>query len=290
MTLIDYKQLWGIQEPILAMAVVIDAVFNLSVIKNYWEKSSNSLQEAQKKIIWPKPVDLSKKFYNIFKVIYGKERLSLRRLITSALSSIFFVVIIYYSLATFFNFGTVEAHFQLGWFSSIFFSSSINTNTFEYLLMLIYCSIIINIIPDMISLAETEWILKKAIKNDVNLFWLFILDIFLTTLIFVVWNIMLMKFDPVISKWTETSSILSLYSFQRSTPLYESFAISTYSTSFFWISSVVVILLIGISKQMSRIILLFIKIPLFSKSVSLITGLFCLFSWPLLFILRMVFA
>ncbi|MFH0780409.1 MAG: hypothetical protein V2B20_00410 [Pseudomonadota bacterium] len=272
------------------MATVMEVAIHFSGIKRQWADRCADWWVNLQLISWPQVPAVSQKFCDLFDAVYGANAVSAKRLFSSAISSLTSVVVIYYLLVAILPVDYSESFILLGPFGSqVFTSSHIDIYSLKHLYLLLYCAVMVNIVPDMISLFETGFILRFSRNGGVNTFMLFIVDLALTTLIWIAWNIYLMHFDPVVAQWAESNSLWSLYSFDSS-PLWITFAISTYATSLLWFAFVSIIVAIGSCKRASRRLVSIIESPVVAQlPITLIVGVPCLVAWPILCIIRLAF-
>lgn len=279
------------QISLLALATFIDGMYNASGVKEYWENRFADWWVKLGSIGWIELAEINDRFQDLFTSMYGGKIFSFKRILTSSISSIVFVLCIFYMITSFSNGSNYETKLMLGSIGSQFFSNTVSTYSFRHILLLIYLAITINLAPDFISLAETGWILKiSQTKRKFLLPIFFLLDLLLSTLIFVFWNLYLVFFDPVISEWAVHNSIMSLYSFDGSgSPLYISFLISTYATSFLWFFFILTVLILGILKRISNTLSFIIESRLFLKlPVSTVIASLCLLSWPIFLVFQKI--
>lgn len=289
-TILEKIALW--QGTLLLMAAVIDQTVNNSNIKTIWSKKRKNWWISLHLIGWPQLEEVSIRFHELFISVYGDSYFSFKRIFSSIISSIFFAISIYYLIILVFPDESYHLTVSLGEFGSCLFESksSAKPYTIDHLILLIYYTAMVNVVPDMISVAETGFILKVSAKSNIGLAKLFIVDLFLTTAIWVLWISYLFHFDPVFVEWSKSNSIIDLYG---NSPTWYSLTISTYSTSILWFIFVFTVVALGGGKRSSRMIkqildLEWVKTLSFKYPVFIILGLPCVFSWPILFFIYFV--
>ena len=282
----NYSELFQFQLSLLGLAAFLDAMFNASGVKKYWNNKCADWWYKLETIGWPQYIEINERFQELFSRIYGNKTFSFKRILTSSISSVVFVICIFYMLTSLQNSANSETNLMLGSVGSKIFTNTISVYSFNHILLLIYLSITINLFPDIISLAETGWILKISHSKNKHLLLLFLLGLFLSTIIFAIWNLYLIYFDPVFSDWATNNSIMSLYTFNRSgSPLFMSFLISTYATSFLWFSFIIIILVLGSLKRLSKTFSYILERHYFTKlPVSSLISFLCLCYWPIFLI------
>ncbi len=126
----------------------------------------------------PHPEDLLQEvhrgFVTLFDLVYGRRALSLRRLGTSVLSSLLALFVLTLLM------GYEHSVWRLGLedvFEPVF--------SWEQLVLLVVSPLVLNLVPDWFSLAETRWVLGQARgRGPAALAGLFVLDLALTLVIF----------------------------------------------------------------------------------------------------------
>lgn len=283
----SFYELLTIQALFIGVATFIDGLYNQSGLKRKWIDQCTEWWVSLELLHWPQIIEINEKFYDAFISIYSSRTFSFKRLFASSISSIFFVLCIFYVLLAFHDPESSHANLMIGPKASIIFSNGISYYSFEHILLIAYLAIHFNLIPDLISLAETGLLLKYSRKNKHTLFFLFFTDLLITTFIFIIWNIYMFNFDSTLTEWVGNNSILTLYSWSGSSPLYLSFLISTYATSFLWISFLLTVLVIGFLKRFSNTLKIIFESSAFvSLPVSSLTGMICLLIWPFWLILK----
>lgn len=140
-----------------------------------WQKTARLWWEQLGSVRWSKMISwCSTEFINLFDAIYGHEWLSLKRFIRSIASTSIAVT----AIAT-----------AVGYKSTWIFGKAIYSPDYTLLSMMI-----VNYLADYISLQETRWIMGLARdQNFAVLTGLFLLDIILTSLIFLLsWHLFLL--------------------------------------------------------------------------------------------------
>lgn len=301
--MISYKELWEIQEPILAMAGIIQVYLQFSGKVNRWKDSTAKWWVNLQLIAWPDRHQISEKFLDIFEIIYGKRTLSLRRILTSVIFSLFFIVCFYWLFVrictTFFK---MPDEWVIVKGNPYFLFLGYHESTIYLLhpykiLTILYDSLGINIIPDFISLAETAFILRLASKKDANLLSLVFLDFFLTTLIFIVGLFVAILYTKFII-YGGSGDILEYIKFNilsntafvtGSVPYWAAAAATTYTTSILWVLFIIYTLCLAILKRASTVVIKALESPWVTQlPVVLVFGIPCLVAWPVLFILRII--
>ena len=149
----------------------------------------------------------------------------------------------------------------------------------------------VNIIPDFISVAETGWILSKATEKNSNITALFLLDLFLTTLIWVIAHCVAILYATFILPGDPASlsieSILNMYSMHGAGDNWLSYILTTYTTSGIWFGFVLSVLLVAAAKRMSTWVLVILESKWVRELPLLfIVGVPCLLAWLVLLVLR----
>ncbi|MDG4474660.1 hypothetical protein [Thiovibrio frasassiensis] len=297
--MITYSQLWSIQEPILAMAGVIEGYLHFSGRLRDWRNFTADWWVNLQLIKWSDRDQINAKFLEFFNLVYGEKIFSFRRLISAIVSSILFTFIFYIILT--------RISIYLGGFEYIDLSK--NNYFFEwlgysdgvieklnhiYIAAVLFDSSGINILPDFVSIAETGWILKKATEKNANLPALFILDLFLTSLIWfaghasgTLYSAYILPGDLALLSLECIKNDYSLI--QGNGSVWLSFILTTYTTSIIWFCFVFSILFIGGAKRLSKRAVVILETKwVFELPVLTIVGLLCLLSWPILFFVRVI--
>ena len=287
--ILTYSELWSVQEPILAMAAIVEIYFRFSGGVQSWRAATANWWYNLQMIRWPNRREISLRFYEIFVVIYGDRMFSGRRLVASAISSILFVLITYWFLVNlgqaFFDLPitAVKKGIQPPWLDWIASPGQIiRYLELRDLTLIIYDSLGVNLVPDMISLAETGWLIKMAGTGKRSLTALFFLDLLLTSLIWMTAHGIAHVGTVVLVRPIDLSLV---YSFTNSA--WVAYIISTYATSILWLSFILAVLIVSTAKRTSQLAAVILESRWVSEiPIALIVGIPCLLSWLVLFILR----
>lgn len=293
--MITYSELWSIQEPLLAMAGIIESWFYFSGKAKLWKRTTVEWWYNLQMIRWPEIHEINEKFNGLFCAIYGKKVLSFRRFIASLISSILFLLGIYFFLEAI-KVAVLKSpdsfyYRGLDFFSRFFFQEGeiINKFSIKNTFILTYESLGLNVFPDFISLCETSVILKLASRRESNLMKLVIVDFVFTTLIWLVahllayWFYLLTKVGPAVPFGT-------FYNFTTLDASWISYVLTTYSTSFFWWLFILVVVFTSIMRRFSTFLTKILETRIVMEiPIMIIVGIPCLLSWIVLFVLRTFF-
>jgi len=292
--MISYSELWAIQEPILAMAVVVETYLHFSGRIREWKTLTAKWWYELQVIPWPRNNDLSKRFYDLFIAIYGIRLLSFRRVIASALSSLFFIVILFWFLnrigQTFFNWsGTIYALHVPPWLTWLVLpGSTIPSLSIPKVAMTLHDSLGFNLIPDIISIAETGWILRKASESGSKLSKLAIIDFAFTTLIWIVAHSIAYAYTTGIEMGSFAAVPLSVV---YSDATWLAAIGTTYSTSLLWIGFLFTLYIMIFLRRASSTLVSLLESKLVQElPFALMIGIPCLVAWPTLFIARLIYS
>lgn len=145
-------------------------------------KAANWLKSLAKKSISETIIETPKWFIRAFDSIFGERHLTwrcFRRSCVASITAVFFMIIIY----RLYDSSSWELiFFSVGGRSLIGLSAAI-------IIALFVITLIVNLVPDYLSLLETRWILSKAENAGImRLAMLLILDVIITGGIFVFWS------------------------------------------------------------------------------------------------------
>lgn len=291
--MLGYLELWQIQEPVLVMATIIEAYLHFPGRFRAWKEMNAEWWYRLQLIKWPDRFDINNKFYDLFVRIYGAKAISGRRLLVSAISSLFFVTVLFWVITriyqTFFELTDVIVLRTAPPLLAKFVSPGETLSLFstKNFLLVLYDALWVNIIPDMISIAETGWIIKRANRKGSSLWQLFALDLFLTTLIWITAHTIGYSFVTKIG--LGGFGLISISEFY-SDPVWFSYAVSTYATSAIWIGFIISVLCLATLKRMFSFMVRVLESSLMQEfPVFLMIGIPCLFCWPVLLIIRMIY-
>jgi hypothetical protein len=187
------------------------------------------------------------------------------------------------------------------WISNNYFFNFFNYYATEiekqnplFIAAVLYDSVGINVIPDFLSVAETCWILRKATNPNSNILVLFLLDLILTTLICFFAHVFAYLYTVFILP--RDLRYLSMEVIRYNYSIFDGVGVSklayistTYITSFFWFCFVSCTLFFGLEKRISRYSVLVLESNLAQKlPLSLMVGIPCLLSWPILFLIKII--
>lgn len=303
--IISYSQLWSIQEPLLAMAAVIEAYIHYSNVVKRWRDTTADWWVSLKSLTWTSRFEINQRFVELFDAIYGAKTFSWRRIIVSFFISTFLLLIFYFLFIAVFqvffnmpisrNVSGHKLYYYFGFRNE--FVSLLHPFT---VLFVVYDSLGTNFLPDFISVAETGLILKWASKKNSNLISLFIFDLFLTTSILVITHLVAHYYHAIMHNNPTLFSIeylkaaydprIGVRGWGINTPEWWALIATTYSTSILWIFFIINTLFIGFLKRSSRILCRLLESNWTSKfPIVLTVGIPCLICWPILFILRFIF-
>lgn len=311
--MLTYKELWEIQEPLLAMAAILQSYLQFSGSLKQWKIATADWWINLQLITWPERHQINQKFLEVFDQVYGGKTFSWRRLYRSTLFSIFFVFCFYWlfvrigmaffklpeeflaagnsTLLSLFQINIVTEAQALPWFDPI------------TLLVVFYDALGLNVIPDFVSLLETAWILRIACKKEAPLILLLLLDFLLTTLIWMAalgvatLNTAILTYgidfftshDFPIYDYLNKVFNFSLPTAVSPVPFYWAMVSTTYTTSLLWILFIVTILSIAFLKRTTSILVTLLESKwVINFPIVLVVGIPCLIAWPVLFTLRQV--
>jgi len=284
----NYFQL---QVALFSLSAFLDLLYNVTATKKKMDNKWADFWVDLETLSWPTIQYINNLFVAIFKATYGNHILSFRRILTSTLSSVFFLFFIFYIFLEFGDPNSIELNIKTGPMASTVIPDQAVVYSINGIKILLYYAIFINLIPDFVSLAETGWILKLSRNKRMYIFPLLLADISLTAIIFIVWNFFLFNLDPTLSEWAVNSSILDLYfSKDYSAPIYPAILISTFATSLLWFLFIVVVIFFAVLKKISKTISNILESSIFFHfpiSVMMIILSFC--GWPVFFIYHIIF-
>lgn len=296
--MISYTQLWSIQEPILAMLLVIEGYIRYSGKMAAWRDVSANWWINLQLIKWKNRAVINRRFLRLYNTIYGEKVFSVRRLSSVTISSLIFTFLFY----IFFTRLTIlQGMPDSLWISNSYFYNFFNYYEAEigkqhplFIAAVLFDSIGINILPDFLSVAETGWILRKATKPNANILALFVLDLVLTTLICFLAHALAYLYTVFILpgdlRYLSMEVIRYNYSIFDGIGVSKlAYILTTYITSFFWFCFVSCALFFGLAKRISNYSVLILESNLVQKlPLSLIIGIPCLLSWPILFFIKII--
>jgi len=298
--MISYSELWSIQEPILAMATILQTYMNFSGRIITWKNATADWWIKLQLIKWANRYEISAKFRELFQQIYGQKLFSVRRLLSSTTSSTIFLLFSYWLLLKLFLLYSNNIIIPIEgnpYYKFIGYTEDFISHSHPFpIIFLIFDSIGINLVPDYISLAETGWIINKACKKESNLLGLFFIDIMLTTTISMVSHILAYMYSAIFIYGSPLSldDFLFAYTFVHHNEMLIGYAIgnwafvaSTFSTSLLWILFIFSVLSIALLKRLSSYAVAVLESKWVAElPIVLFVGLLCLFSWPILFFLK----
>ncbi len=285
MKIINFQELWSIQEPLLAMAGIVEALLHFSGRIILWKHKTADLWVNIQLIKWKDRYEINTAFLDLYDTVYGTKAISFQRFLVSCISSIIFTLFFYFILTrieqVFFDIG----NYRLTGVSPIYkwlnFKDQYISHLHPYsILILLYDALGVNLLWDYISLIETGWVLKKASKEKSNLIKLFCLDIFLTTIIWIIVHTIAYIYTLV---FINKNIVPIYYLYTIHTPAWPSYIFSTYTTSLIWFMFVFLIIIFALLKRVSQLFVKIIETKLVRGfPVFLFVGMMCLVSWILL--------
>lgn len=170
-TLSDDIKLWATMVGlIMAFAIYMDSITTPST-KKWLSEFLSAENSPLLKII----LECPRLFIESFDSLFGKNHLSMKCFIRSSLASIIVILIIGFVL---------RGHSSFNPFSLDIVSSGIAG--IVYVMFLLILSILLNIIPDYISLLETRYIIHKSIDRNIKyLVFIILLDFFISGIIYI---------------------------------------------------------------------------------------------------------
>jgi len=296
--MISYSQLWSIQEPILAMCLVVEGYIRYSGKMATWRDLSANWWTNLQLIKWKNRAVINRRFLRLYNAVYGEQLFSVRRLSSVTISSLIFTFLFYifFTRLTILHGMPDYIPISNGYFLNFFnyYETGIEKQHPLFILAVLFDSLGINVLPDFLSVAETGWILKKATKNNSNILGLFLLDLLLTTLIcffsHIVAYLCTAFIIPGNIRYLSMDIVKYNYSIYNGIGVSKlAFILTTYITSFFWLCFVCSVLFFGLAKRISKFSVLILESKLAQKlPLSLIVGIPCLLSWPVLFLLNII--
>ena len=295
MKLISYKDLWSIQEPILAFAAIIEVYLHTSGILNRWRDLATNWWANLQLMTWPQRGEISVQFQKLFSLIYGHKTFSRRRVISAIISSLFFTIFFYFLFVrinqSLFDIGDIDYRTDI---SPVFMFLNHRIYSdypifYPYthpirIAALIFDALMLNMIPDFISLSVTAWLIKVASAKKVRLSLLLILDLVFMTLIWICWHGTRYYFETLLSP-PGRLPITQYYTVAD--PDRWAFVATTYSTSIMWIIFLIVIASIIIMKQVSPLFVKLLESRFVNElPIATMVGIVCLISWLVLFLAK----
>jgi len=294
MNLPTYSQLWAIQEPILAMTAIVELWLNFSGGAKAWRNATAEWWVNLQLLHWRDRTQINGQFLNLFNVLYGERMLSLRRFIVSLCTSTLFVLFVYvllYRIGQ--SYWGLETHTFTG-LNRLFDWVGYDSDTIPHLhplhlAILLVGGLALNFLPDVLSISETGWIIRKASDPSRSLLGLFLLDILLTTALWLG--------PSALEYWFNTTFVYTKeawdFSNRYTTPSYLNhivYALTTYSTSVVWFGFVGTVLLLAFCKRASTLVVRVLEWRVVSTlPVAMIVGTLCFLAWPVLFVLRLLY-
>ena len=242
---------------------------------------------------WPDRALLSAAFLRAFHRVYGKRFFSWRRVIAGSISSLIACSMAYLAIC-------LGIKHLLGWqkfgmfveygregsilfralegLSRILFAPGwYESPSFSELLMIAWSSLGFNIVPDLVSIAETAWIISLASRPRANLLSLVVLDLILTT---VIWFIWIFAADWLLLGFSFDTFVTHLSPSRSGIAAEWVFALTTYATSALWIGFVIVTLIVGTLRRTSICVVRLLESRLVQElSILFLTSVICLASW-----------
>lgn len=308
--MLTVSELWGIQEPLLAMAALLELAIKTSSGYSKWKSLTYAWWCNLQLIKWPDRYDINKRFLEIFHIIYGDKFLSCKRFFISSISSFIFVLFSYWLIliiySVIYNASFLEAEMNIDNREHFFYYflnhvPKVKTFSFHNIAGLLWDSIGINLLPDIISLLETEWILKKATEKESNLLKLFLLDFILTSLIWLIAHSMAILLSMIyfnesinLTKWFFLDYRFNInneffYTKKLLEPKALSYICSTYSTSLLWALFLIAVLFLSSLKRASNIAVNILETKWVAKlPIGFSVGFLCLISWIIYFFYRLI--
>ncbi len=274
------------------MAAIFEAWMRWSGRMTQWRETTAEWWYKIQLVSWPTRYQISEKFYSLFVAIYGENALSLRRIVATFASSYIFFIFFFFIISAFQQaiYGASELRVgAVDWFSSHFFyvGEPIQLFGMKHIFWLLFNATGVNLIPDLVSLIETGIILKYASRQNSHLFLLFLLDLILTTAIWIVAH-MITYFSISYYDGISLEQFLHLYSI-KAHPEYLSYIFTTYATSLIWWIFLMVALVAGVLKRSSRLAVTILESRIVRElPVAIIIGVPCLLSWPVLFVAKKI--
>jgi len=227
-------------------------------------------------------------------MIYGKHFFSWRRLIAGSVSSIAAVSIVYpaigLTLQNILGWSNAVFHVDLfrgdtpicnifQWLSALFFESGVySVPSFPHFLMVVWDSLGYNVVPDLVSLAETAWIVGLASRPRAKLLLLAAFDIIFTTAIWFIWIFATLWLFEGRSLGNFVAYIFKANS--SGFPIHWYFALTTYFTSTLWIGFVFLTLLLGtLRRAVGWVVRLLESRSVQELPILFFTSVICLGSW-----------
>ena len=296
--MISYSELWSIQEPILAMVLIVEGYIRYSGRMAVWRDLSANWWTKLQLLKWKDRAVINRRFLRLYNTVYGEKLISMRRIFSVTLSSLILTFVFYIFFTRLVLLSGMPDHINL---SSTYFLEFFNYHeaTIDkqhplFILAVLFDSIGFNAIPDFLSVAETGWILKKATRKNSNILALFFLDLFLTTLICLSAHIIAFLYSAFILpgdiRFLSIETIKYNYSIFNGIGASKlAFILTTYTTSAVWFLFVFNVLFVGFLKRVSSYAVVILESKLAQQlSFGLVVGMICLLSWPILFLMKII--
>ena len=93
--MISYSELWSIQEPILAMVLIVEGYIRYSGRMAVWRDSSANWWTKLQLIKWKDRAVINRRFLRLYNTVYGEKLISMRRIFSVTLSSLILTFVFY---------------------------------------------------------------------------------------------------------------------------------------------------------------------------------------------------
>ena len=297
--MITYSELWSIQEPILAMALALEAYLRFSGRIVLWKNVTGDWWVNLQALRWPNRHEISEKFLEIFILVYGGKAFSLRRIVAVSLSSLFLTLVSYFLFVrigqTFFEIGDYILWIS-GFLGRNILGSEVPASIARHLdtftvFLVIWNSLGINLFPDFVSVIETGWIIKLSTDRRQGIVTLALIDLTLTTLIWVVAHATAWVVTALYGGFNYKVFFLFMISqYGAQSPSLSAYIFTTYMTSILWFVFLFTVLAIAQLKRMSKIAVRILESRWVAElPIIIIVGNLCLLSWPILFLANLIY-
>ncbi len=273
------------------MAAAMEAYLHFSGRIRAWRNLTADWWIRLELIEWRDRFEVNKKFLELFHIVYGNRPLSVRRFVSSSLSSILFVFFSYFLLLrigqSFFGVGEYAPELGHQYARVLGYEGGAMEYTSPYKLFeLVWDSLGINVVPDYLSIIETGWILGLATRAKSNIAKLAALDFVLTTLIWLFSHFVAF----VVTKFTvEPHLTLAYFLSVYSEPYWLAYVVTTYSTSFIWFAFLFTVFATAQLKRLSAILSHLLESKWVAElPILMMVGLLCMLCWPALLIANLV--
>lgn len=303
------SDLWTFQEPILVFAVILESILHSTNRMRAWRSATFNAWYRLQTIDWIERAKISEKFSRGVDLVYGPKLFSLRRVLSGTLSSILACILVYAvlmliggyifemkyefvipedplvydrGLAKLLNRGTV----------ALFPPGAYLIPSVRHGLMCVWDSLGWNVVPDIISISETAWVIRLASNARSSLLRLAVLDLCLTTLISLTWicvvALLIYRVNPVgilsgLLVFGNAGEGGGLHHVNFS--LFWIFILTAYATSALWLGFITLTVVFGFLRRVSSLAVRVLESrTVHELPIGSAVGMVCLASWILYFV------